>query len=99
MTDAEAEADLTPIAAVVDDYRQAVAEKARWNKITSELAPILKEIMGKNKYGVIDGVRCLRRQTVTMTKVDIDRMREELPDIVQRYTVSYYQTRLQVIKE
>lgn len=91
--------DLTPIATLVEEYRQAVTEKAKWDKKTRQLSPLLKEVIGEHEYGVVNGVNVLKRQVLIRSTFDIARFAEDFPDLAQRYMTEERQVRLTLVKD
>lgn len=90
--------DLSEIKTVVNTYRAAVGEIAKWTKIKEDLSKTLKGIMANADVATVDEVPALKLIRRVARRFDTAAFRETYPDLYNHFVIEREELALTVIK-
>lgn len=91
--------DLSELKEIVNVYRAACSEIAKWEKVKDDLNKTLKAVMGESEIGTVAGVPALKLTKVPTSRFDSRLFCEEFPELAEKYIIPGTIRRLTVIKD
>lgn len=99
MTMDKSQAAVDAVADWISAYRTAKDNAAKWAELADRARSHITEALGDAEVGVIDGKPVVRHAFVHKRRVNLPKMRDEHPELVEQFTVAAVERRFTLIDD
>jgi acetyl-CoA carboxylase carboxyltransferase component len=79
-------ADVSSAAGVIEAWKRAKEEQAKWKNVVSALEEKIIDALGGEEEGHIDGVLVITNRRKTVHRFDVKALREKDPELAEQFT-------------